>query len=150
MITISKRLGEQRPVDVRLVLPFEQRSRSRLRARLENGEEAGVFMERGDVLRGGDLLLAEDGRVIEVVAADEVLSRVESADPWQLARVSYHLGNRHVPVQIGAGWLRYPHDHVLDGMVRALGSSVTLEIAPFEPEAGAYGGAADSHAHAHR
>ncbi len=125
------------------MLPFELRSKSRLRTALTTGEEAGLVLERGTVLRGGDLLAAEDGRVVEVVAAAETVSTVTANDPWQLARVAYHLGNRHVALQIGAGWVRYQHDHVLDDMVRGLGSAVTVEESPFEPEAGAYA----SHAH---
>ena len=137
-LTLSQRPSEQ------LVLPFELRQRSRLRAQLASGIEVGLFLERGIVLRGGDLLLAEDGTVIEVVAAPETVSTVRESDPTFLARAGYHLGNRHVPVEIGPGWLRYGHDHVLDDMVRGLGLSVMVEQAAFEPEAGAYG-----HAHAH-
>jgi urease accessory protein len=145
MLTLSQRTTQPGTPDARLVLPFQLRSRSRLRTALENGEEAAILLERGSVLRGGDRLLAADGRVIEVVAAAEQVSTVTSQDPWQLARVSYHLGNRHVGLQIGPGWLRYQHDHVLDDMVRGLGLKVDIEEAPFEPEAGAYG----AHAHGH-
>jgi urease accessory protein len=126
--------------DVRLVLPFQLRNKSRLRTALETGEEVALILERGSVLRGGDLLLAEDGRVVEVVAEPESVSTVRTPDVLALCRASYHLGNRHVALQIGAGWVRYQHDHVLDEMVRGLGLSVTVEEAPFEPEAGAYGG----------
>jgi len=109
-------------------------------------------LPRGQVLRGGDLLLASDGRVIQVEAASETVSTVRSAEPGLLARAAYHLGNRHVALQIGAGWLRYGHDHVLDEMVRGLGLPVTVEQAPFEPEAGAYHGGhehspGDGHGH---
>ena len=78
-------------------------SRSRFRARLVGGEEVGVILAGGQILRGGDLLLASDGRVIEVVAAAETVSTVHSADPRALARAAYHLGNRHVALQIGEG-----------------------------------------------
>jgi urease accessory protein len=150
MLMISERLLQPRPADARLVLPFELRSRSRFRAQLAGGEEVGVMLARGQILRGGDLLLAEDGRVIEVAAAAESVSTVHSADPRALARAAYHLGNRHVALQIGAGWLRYSHDHVLDQMVRGLTLEVAVEQAPFEPEAGAYHAAADSgHSHGH-
>jgi urease accessory protein len=134
--------------DCQLVLPFGDRSKSRLRAMLDNGEEAGLFLERGSVLRDGDLLLADDGRVVEVRAATETVSIVHAADGPTLARASYHLGNRHVALQIGAGWLRYQHDHVLDDMLRGFGLTVHVEQAPFEPEGGAYVAAAH-HAHAH-
>ncbi len=107
---------------------------------LSSGEEVGLILERGSILRGGDLLLAEDGRVVAVVAQPETVSTASASDPWSLCRASYHLGNRHVALQIGDGWVRYQHDHVLDDMVRGLGLQVIVEEAPFEPEAGAYGG----------
>jgi urease accessory protein len=129
---------------VKLVLPFQLRNKSRLRTTLENGEEVGLILERGSILRGGDLLLADDGRIVEVVAEPETVSTVHAAEAVSLCRATYHLGNRHVALQIGDGWVRYQHDHVLDEMVRGLGLVVTLEEAPFEPEAGAYGG----HSHA--
>jgi urease accessory protein len=145
MLTISRRLQTPAPPDARLVLPFDLRSRSRFRAHLVSGEEVGVILERGQVLRGGDLLQADDGRVIEVAAAPESVSNVRSADPQRLARAAYHLGNRHVALQIGDGWLRYRHDHVLDDMLQGLGLQVQVEQAPFEPEAGAYHNAGHSH-----
>jgi len=138
MLTISERLQQPRAPDARLVLPFEMRSRSRFRARLVGGEEVGVILARGQILRGGDQLLAPDGRVIEIDAAAETVSTVRTADVRSLARAAYHLGNRHVALQIGEGWLRYCHDHVLDEMLHGLGLVVTVEQASFEPEAGAY------------
>lgn len=123
---------------LRLVLPYEQRCRSRFRTRLADGAEVGVLLARGQILRGGDRLLAEDGRVVEVTAAPESVSTVRARDARLLARVAYHLGNRHVALQVGDGWLRYSHDHVLDDMVRGLGAELLAEQAPFEPEAGAY------------
>ena len=149
MLNIVQKLEQPRPADVRLELPFQLRSKSRLRTALVSGEEVGLFLERGSVLRGGELLLADDGRVVEVVAADETVSVVRSDDPQQLMRAAYHLGNRHVALQVGAGWLRYLHDHVLDELVRGLGLAVSVEDAPFEPEAGAYGHGAHAMLHAH-
>ena len=145
MLTIATKLTDKRAPDARLTLPFELRSKSRLRTMLSTGEEAGLVLDRGTVLRGGDLLLADDGRVVQVVAAAEQVSTVRAADPWSLARAAYHLGNRHVALEVGSGWVRYLHDHVLDDMVRGLGFEVTIEDAPFEPEAGAYGGHQHSH-----
>ena len=144
LLTISKRLTDPRVADLQLVLPFDLRNKSRLRTSV-NGEEAGLILERGTVLRGGDLLLADDGRVIEIVAASETVSTVRSRDGGNLARAAYHLGNRHVALQVGADWLRYQHDHVLDDMVRGLGFSIAIEEAPFEPEGGAYGAGAHQH-----
>ncbi len=155
MLTVRQRLNAPAPsvpspAAEKLVLPFELRQKSRLRARLASGREVGLFLERGIVLRGGDLLLAEDGTVIEVVAALETLSVVREADAARLARAGYHLGNRHVPVEIGSSWLRYGHDHVLDDMLRGMGFTVVVEQAPFEPEAGAYGHShSDAHEHEH-
>jgi urease accessory protein len=148
LLMIVERLPERRAVDDRLVLPFQLRSRSRFRARLASGREAGVVLARGHILRGGDLLLADDGRVIEVGAALELVSTLRGVDVQSLARAAFHLGNRHVALQIGDGWLRYLHDHVLDDMARGLGLTVEVEEAPFEPEAGAYH--AHSHSHSHK
>lgn len=139
MLTVSQLLKEPRSATDRLVLPFELRQKSRLRARLQSGVEAGLFLERGTLLRGGDLLLAEDGTVIEVIAALEKVSTVTAQALRDLTRAAYHLGNRHMALQVGSSWLRYLHDHVLDDMVRGLGLQVIVEEAPFEPEAGAYG-----------
>ena len=147
-LKLDRSIDHPRAADRRLVLPFGERSKSRLRATLDNGEEVGLFLERGSVLRHGDLLQADDGRVIEVHAAPETTSTVHAADALMLARAAYHLGNRHVALQIGAGWLRYQHDHVLDDMLRGFGLEVVIEQLPFEPEGGAYV-AASHHAHAH-
>jgi urease accessory protein len=127
----------------RLELPFETRSKSRLRARLTSGEEVGLFLPRGTVLRGGDLLQG-GGRVVEVVAAPEALLEVRCRDLVELARAAYHLGNRHVAVEVGPEWLRLAADHVLEGMLVGLGCQVGHLTAPFEPEAGAY-----THGHPH-
>ena len=124
----------------RLQLPFELRQKSRLRARLASGEEVALALPRGEVLRGGDLLLASDGRVVEVVARPEQLLHVECNSPQALSRAAYHLGNRHVPVQVGQSWLRLAADHVLEQMLKGLGARISPVEAPFEPEAGAYGG----------
>jgi urease accessory protein len=148
MLTINERLLEPLPATARLVLPFELRQRSRQRCRLSSGEEVAVVLERGTVLRGGDRLRAEDGRVVEVVAAPETVSVVRASDPWRLARAAYHLGNRHIPVQVGNGWLRYLHDHVLDDMVHGLGFALDIQVQPFEPEGGAYAHSGHDNAHA--
>jgi urease accessory protein len=130
-----------------LILPFEQRQKSRLRARLENGDEVALILPRGKVLRGGDRVTATDGREVEIVAAPEKLLHIESTE---LARVAYHLGNRHVPLQVGQGFLRIAEDHVLEEMARKLGARVSHVEAPFEPEAGAYGHQHDEMGHGGR
>jgi len=122
----------------RLSLPFYLRQKSRLRATLESGEEVSIVLARGECLRGGDRLAGAQGEVIEVVAADEPLVHAACETPQALARVAYHLGNRHVPIQVGEGWVRFGADHVLEEMVRGLGAAIASIDAPFEPEAGAY------------
>jgi urease accessory protein len=145
MLIVQKRAPPQSAFDAELILPFELRQKSRLRTTVEGGEEIGLFLERGAVLRDGDCLMSDDGRVVRVAAADEDLMEARCADADALARAAYHLGNRHTPVQVGSGWLRFGADSVLAGMLRGLGAAVTTVRAPFEPEAGAY--AAGHHAH---
>ena len=140
MLIVRERVAQQPNADEELVLPFEQRQKSRLRIALSNGEEVGLFLERGTILRGGDCLRADDGRVVRVAAAAEALMEARSADPTALARAAYHLGNRHTPVEVGDGWLRFAADQVLAEMLRALHVDVASIRAPFEPEPGAYAG----------
>jgi len=128
----------------RLRLPFEQRQKSRLRARLESGEEVGLILPRGTIMRGGDVVKMPDGRPVEIIAAPEKLLHIEAES---LAKVAYHLGNRHVPVQVGADFLRVAEDHVLEEMLLKLGAKVSHVEAPFEPEAGAYGHRHDEMGH---
>jgi urease accessory protein len=145
-----------------LSLPIDARIKSRQRATLNDGTEAGLFLERGTLLRGGDVITDGQGTLVVIKAADETVSTVRCADPLLLAKIAYHLGNRHVPLQIESGWLRFQHDHVLEDMVRQLpgaaeAAEVICEQAPFEPESGAYqqGGGhhhhshSDSHSHSH-
>lgn len=132
-----------------LTLPFEHRQKSRLRTRLDNNDEVGLMLPRGTILRQGDVLRADNGLLIEIKAADEQVSTANSDNTLLLARACYHLGNRHVALQIGSSWVRYLHDHVLDEMVAKLGLEVITEQAPFEPEAGAYHGSSHSHGHSH-
>jgi urease accessory protein len=138
-------LGER--IDAEVALTFDQRQRSRLRVRLDDGREAGILLPRGETLRDGDLLTGDHRVVVQVRAAPERLSTAASDDPLLLARACYHLGNRHVALQIEPGRLAWLHDHVLDDMVRGLGLTVMLEEVPFEPESGAYGGHAHGHDH---
>ncbi len=142
-------LGKRGDIDGWLTLPIEQRVRSRLRARLDDGREVGLFLPRGTLLRDGDRLGNDDGLIIELIAAAETVSTLHCDDPTLLARAAYHLGNRHIPLQVEKGWLRYQHDHVLDDMLRQMGLAPVVEQAPFEPEAGAYQQAAEGHHHSH-
>ncbi|HET7731468.1 MAG TPA: urease accessory protein UreE [Usitatibacter sp.] len=145
MIEIRARLprrpreGYGVPPAAQLRLSFERRQKTRQRAVLASGEEVAIDLPRGEVMRGGDWVLASDGRAIEVVAEPERVLHVECASAEALARAAYHLGNRHVPVQVGAGWLRLAHDAVLARMLEGLGARLSELEAPFEPEGGAYG-----------
>lgn len=149
MIRLTRRVTGPAAPQATLTLPLEQRLKSRLRITLDNGTEAGLFLDRGYPLRDGDLLADDDDFTVLVRAAPELVSTVACDDPLMLARASYHLGNRHVPLQIEPGRLRYQHDHVLDAMVRGMGLQVTVEDAPLDPESGAYGGHHHAHGHAH-
>ena len=130
--------------DARLRLTWARRQKTRQRVALESGEEGALLLPRGTALRDGQLIASDAGRVVEIVAESEPVSTLRSDDPACLARAAYHLGNRHTPVQVGEGWLRYQADHVLDAMIRGLGIEPQREKAPFEPEPGAY-----AHRHSH-
>ena len=151
MLTITEKLDTPAKPSASLTLPFEKRQKSRLRVSLDNNQEAALMLERGSVLRHGDLLQAENGLIVEVRAADEEVAVVSTEDSFLFARACYHLGNRHVPLQIGERWLRIQRDHVLESMVQSLGLLVRHEIAAFEPESGAYSGhSKHSQSHSHK
>lgn len=121
-----------------LTLDYEARTKSRLLVTLDNGTKAGLFLERGVVLKQGDILSSKQGNSVMIKAAKEKVSTAHGSTQKELLLACYHLGNRHVSLEIGEGWIRYQHDHVLDDMVRQLGLRVINEIAPFAPESGAY------------
>ena len=128
-----------------VTLTFEQRVKSRQKVALDNGEAAGIFLPRGSVLLHGQRISANSGEVIEIRAAGEAVSTTWVDAPVLMARACYHLGNRHVALQITERFVRYQHDHVLDEMMTGLGLSVVFEQVPFEPEAGAYHSAGHVH-----
>jgi len=150
MINLTEKLKQPALHNFSMTLPFEIRQKSRFKAALDNGEEVGVILPRGEVLREGDCLRDDQGKTVLIKAADESVSTVRVDDPLMLARAAYHLGNRHIPLQVNGQWLRYQHDHVLDDMIKQMGLQVICEQAPFEPEAGAYGGGhGQHHSHSH-
>lgn len=149
MLTLNTKIDSAENIDGELVLPFELREKSRLRASLASGEEVAVFTVRGTVLRHGDLLRGDDGRVVKVTAAPEATYRVECPTQRDLLRCAFHLGNRHTQAEIGPGFLRIRRDAVLKDMLHGLGATVTEEQAPFEPESGAYGGGHHHHGDEH-
>ena len=146
MLKITEKLSTPATPVASLTLPFEKRQKSGLRVSLDDNQEVALMLERGSVLRHGDLLRADSGLIIEVRAANEEVAVISTKDSFLLARACYHLGNRHIPLQIGEGWLRFQRDHVLEEMVQSLGLAVKHELSPFEPEGGAYSGHS-SHSH---
>jgi len=145
MIHLTKRVAVSGHIDDTVELLFDLRQKSRLRVKLASGREVALFLTRGIILRGGDLLKSKadaTGKemVVQVVAAQEPVYNVMAPTQRDLMCAAYHLGNRHVPLQIGDGWLRLEQDYVLKDMLIGLGMQVAETMAPFEPEAGAYGG----------
>ncbi len=150
MLILNQRTQETATDSV--ALAYDERKRSRLKVTLASGAEAGIYLGRGDHLHGGDRLLSEDGgTIVEIVAAPEKLIEAVADSPLLFARAAYHLGNRHVPVQIlpdsTGGRLLFQTDHVLAEMVKGLGCRVGETEAPFQPESGAYGKSGGHHHH---
>jgi len=133
------------PADT-VVLDFDDRHRRRMAMTGTRGLEFLLDLENAVVLRGGDALVLEDGRLVEVVAAPEPLIEIRGTDPHHLVRVAWHLGNRHLPTQIMPKGLRIRRDHVIEAMVKGLGARVIEIEAPFDPEGGAYAGGGHAHA----
>ena len=135
-------------------LDWDVRQKSRFEATDSLGRSIGVFLQRGTVLRGGDVLVAEDGSLVKVWAAPQRVLRITHCQnhgtPFDLIRAAYHLGNRHVPIELKPDFLQIEPDHVLADMLRAMHLIVNDVDAPFEPENGAYatGGHALHHGHA--
>jgi urease accessory protein len=140
MLQVTQRLAGDAAPQATLTLPYAQRQKSRLRARLDGGEAVALLLPRGTVLRDGDLLRAAEGAVlVRVAARPEPVLTVRAPDARALARAAYHLGNRHVALELGRDYLRLSPDPVLVDMLRGLGLTLTEETAAFHPEAGAYG-----------
>jgi urease accessory protein len=127
------------PADT-VVLDFDDRHRRRMAMTGTRGLEFLLDLENAVVLRGGDALVLDDNRLIEVVAAPEPLAEIRGSDPHHLVRIAWHLGNRHLPTQIMPRALRIRRDHVIEAMVKGLGARVIEIEAPFDPEGGAYAG----------
>lgn len=147
-LVMARTLADGAPrVDEVIELAFELREKSRFRAVMLSGEEIGVDLKPGTLLHQGDRLQLDDGRVVAVEAAPEQLLEVRAASALMLARIAYHIGNRHVPLQLGPGWLRLLPDPVLQAMIERLGGQVQRIEAGFQPESGAYGHSHVHHAH---
>jgi urease accessory protein len=163
MLICSKRMPQGQGLAKVLVqraasvtLDWDTRQKSRFDATDSAGRALGIFLPRGTVVRGGDVLVAEDGSLVRVEAAPQDVLRItactEHGSPFDLTRAAYHLGNRHVPIELQPDHLKIEPDHVLADMLRAMHMTVVSVSEPFEPESGAYGdhgGHAHGHDHAH-
>jgi urease accessory protein len=129
-----------------LVLAFDARKKSRQLVRLDSGEEIGILLPPGTILRDGDVIESEDRSLFQIEAAREALMMVTTTDSFQLLRAAYHLGNRHVAIQIQPDRILLQVDSVLKEMLVGLGLTVTIASEQFTPETGAYGG---GHKHGH-
>jgi urease accessory protein len=158
MLTVNKRIAQARGVApvllrraARVELDWDTRCKSRFDVTDSAGRHLGVFLPRGQVLRGGDVLVAEDGSLVRVMAAPQPVLRVtacaEHGTPLDLPRAAYHLGNRHVALEVQTDHLHLEPDPVLADMLRSMHLTVTEVNAPFEPEGGAYAAQGQGHAH---
>jgi urease accessory protein len=160
MLSVSKLIPQGRGLAQVLLrraahveLDWDVRQRSRFDAVDSTGRPLGVFLTRGAVVRGGDVLVAEDGSLIVVRAAPQPVMVVrhcpQHGAPFDLMRAAYHLGNRHVQLELQPERLLLEQDHVLADMLKRMHLLVHDELSPFEPEAGAYGGRTQGDGHAH-
>ncbi|MBX9960539.1 MAG: urease accessory protein UreE [Burkholderiaceae bacterium] len=160
MLTVSKLLPQGQglaPVLIKraatVELDWDVRQKSRFAATDSQGRELGIFLPRGTVVRGGDVLVAEDGSMIRVIAAAQAVLRITACtkhgSPFDLTRAAYHLGNRHVPIELQPDHLKIEPDHVLADMLRAMHLTVVEQQDSFEPEGGAYSAGGHHHGHGH-
>ena len=159
MISISKIIPQGAglaPVLIKrastIELDWDTRQKSRFEAVDSDGKQLGVFLPRGTLVRGGDVLVAEDGSMIKVISAPQQVLRITvctaHGSPFDLTRAAYHLGNRHVPIELKSDHLKIEPDHVLADLLRAMHLIVHEVSEAFEPEGGAYQAGAHSHSHA--
>jgi urease accessory protein len=134
-------------------LDWDVRQKSRFETTDSNGRSVGVFLQRGQVVRGGDVLVGEDGSLLKVLAAPQPVLRIthcrDHGSLFDLTRAAYHLGNRHVPIELQADHLKIEPDHVLADMLRSMHLIVNEVSESFEPENGAYGEHGGGHHHHH-
>ncbi|MFC6283730.1 MULTISPECIES: urease accessory protein UreE [Polaromonas] len=160
MIQVSKLLSQGHglaPVLLKraatVELDWDVRQKSRFDATDSLGRQLGVFLPRGTLVRGGDVLVAEDGSMVRVIAAPQAVLRIthcpDHGSPFDLVRAAYHLGNRHVPIELKPDHLKIEPDHVLADMLRSMHLIVHAVNEAFEPEGGAYSAGGHSHGHSH-
>jgi urease accessory protein len=140
MLKLTERDTDNTHFDDDVTLSYELRQKCRLLSQTNKGSKIGIFLPRGQVLKHGMVLTGQDDYRVRILAAEEALSVVHTDDALLFARACYHLGNRHITLQILPRELRYQCDHVLDQMLLGFGLTVNHESLPFEPEQGAYHG----------
>jgi urease accessory protein len=160
MITVNKLIPQGQGLAPALLkraasvmLDWDTRQKSRFDTQDSQERTLGVFLPRGSVVRGGDVLVAEDGSLVKVIATPQpvmvVRACADHGSAFDLLRAAYHLGNRHVALELQPEQLQIEPDHVLGEMLRQMHLIVSEELAPFEPEAGAYSAGAEAHRHDH-
>jgi len=160
MLTVNKLMPQGQGLAAVLVrraatieLDWDVRQKSRFNVTDSQGRELGVFLPRGTAVRGGDILVAEDGSLVRVLAAPQpvlvITHCTQHGSPFDLTRAAYHLGNRHVPIELKPDHLKIEPDHVLAEMLRSMHLIVRESNEGFEPEGGAYGAGAHGHSHDH-
>ena len=151
MYEIYERIALDKPVSVddQLELDHLQREKGRIKAITRGGVEARLFVERGNTLKVGEIVKTHCGKYLCVVGKKETVVKASCEDWETFSKACYHLGNRHVKLQIGERWLRITPDHVLEELLHLLGLNVTHELEVFEPESGAYSQSGHSHGHSH-
>ena len=160
MLTVNKLLPQgqglarvllQRAATVEL--DWDVRQKSRFAATDSLGRALAIFLPRGQAVRGGDVLVAEDGSMVRAVAAPQKVLKItacaQHGTPFDLMRAAYHLGNRHVPIELQPDHLKIEPDHVLAELLRSMHMTVVETDLPFEPEGGAYGGHVTNDGHSH-
>ena len=160
MLTANKLLPQGQGLSTALLkrattieLDWDVRQKSRFATTDSQGRELAIFLPRGQAVRGGDVLVAEDGSLIRVLAAPQKVLCISACavhgTPFDLMRAAYHLGNRHVPIELQPDHLKIEPDHVLADMLRSMHMTVVEADLPFEPEGGAYGGHVTNDGHSH-
>jgi urease accessory protein len=146
---VYQRLDHAHSTDDTIVLEHETRVKGRFKIISEKGVEVRVFLERGKTLKVGEALKTECGKIITIVGAEEAVIEAYGEDWEAFSKACYHLGNRHVKIQVGERWLRMKSDYVLEDMLVLLGLHVSNTVAVFIPEEGAYAGSGHSHGGGH-
>jgi len=160
MLTVNKLLPQGQGLAAVLLrraatieLDWDVRQKSRFGATDNLGRALAIFLPRGQAVRGGDVLVAEDGSMVRVIAAPQKVLHITACQqhgtPFDLMRAAYHLGNRHVPIELQPDHLKIEPDHVLADMLRSMHMTVVEADLPFEPEGGAYGGHVTNDGHSH-